>query len=81
MTLVLTAATPAFVVQAADRLLTKQFATIRPHDQVANKTILYRATDAVAVLSYSGLAYRGAKPTDEWLAELLWGGAILRPGP
>lgn len=78
MTLVLTAATRGFVVQTADRLLTKQLSTIRPHDEVANKTILYRANDAVAVLSYSGLAYRNGQPTDEWLAELLWGAPIPR---
>lgn len=78
MTLVLTVATSAFVVQAADRLLTKKYVTIRTHDPIANKTILYRAEDAVAAISYSGLAYREGKPTDEWFAELLWGGPIPR---
>ena len=78
MTLVLTAATPAFVVQAADRLTTKKRVIVSAHDPIANKTILYRANDAVAVLSFSGLAYRGQQPTDEWLAELLWGGPIPR---
>lgn len=78
MTLVLTAATPAFVVQAADRLTTKKRVIVSAHDPIANKTVLYRASDAVAVLSFSGLAYRGQQPTDEWLAELLWGSPIPR---
>src|SRR3546814_5024478 len=39
MTLVLTAMTPRYVVQAADRLLTKGAAV---HDAMANKTIIYR---------------------------------------
>jgi len=81
MTLVLSAATPGFVVQAADRLLTKAINNKpRPFDPVANKTIVYRATDALVSLSYSGVAYVKSQPTDEWLAELLWGAPIAR-GP
>lgn len=78
MTLVLTAATPAFVIQAADRLTTKKRVMVSTHDPIANKTVLYRANDAIAVLSFSGLAYRGQQPTDEWLADLLWGGSFPR---
>jgi len=81
MTLVLSAATPGFVVQAADRLLTKAINNKpRPFDPVANKTVVYRATDALVSLSYSGVAYVKSQPTDEWLAELLWGAPIGR-GP
>jgi hypothetical protein len=77
MTLVLTAMTPRYVVQAADRLLTKGKAV---HDPAANKTIICRLKNSMMVLSYSGIAYIGRQPTDEWLAELLWGEAIGR-GP
>jgi hypothetical protein len=77
MTLVLTVITPRYVVQAADRLLTKGKAV---HDPVANKTIICSLKNAVIVLSYAGIAYLGRQPTDEWLAEILWGGAIGR-GP
>jgi hypothetical protein len=81
MTLVLSAATPGFVVQAADRLLTKAVhGRPQPFDPIANKTVVYRATDAFASLSYSGVAYVKTQPTDEWLAELLWGDPIAR-GP
>lgn len=77
MTLVLTAITPRYVVQAADRLLTKGTSV---HDTVANKTIIYRTRDGIMVLSYSGIAYLGRQPMDEWIAEQLWGDAIGR-GP
>lgn len=77
MTLVLTAVTPRFVVQAADRLLTKAAAV---HDPIANKTIICSLKNAVVVISYSGIAYLGRQPTDEWLAEIIWGSAIGR-GP
>lgn len=81
MTLVLTAATPGFVVQAADRLLTKSVAgRTRIFDAIANKTVIYRARDAIAAVSYSGVAYLGAKPMDEWIAEMLWGAPFHR-GP
>ena len=81
MTLVLSATTPAFVVQAADRLLTKKInEKTRSFDPIANKTVVYRATDALVSISYSGVAYVRGQPTDEWLAELLWGAPIAR-GP
>jgi hypothetical protein len=52
----------------------------RTHDPLANKTVIYRATDAVVTIGFAGLAYVGDQPTDEWLAELLWGEPISR-GP
>lgn len=81
MTLVFSAVTPGFVVQAADRLLTKAVnQEPRPFDPIANKTVVYRATDALVALSYSGVAYVKSQPVDDWLAELLWGVPIAR-GP
>lgn len=81
MTLILTAASPLYVVQCSDRLLTMAAGVdARAVDPVANKTILYRATDAIAVIGYSGLAYVGGMPTDEYLAALLWGATLAR-GP
>src|SRR3546814_17642624 len=77
MTLVLTAMTPRYVVQAADRLLTKGAAV---HDAMANKTIIYRTRDDVMVLSYSGIAYLSRQPMDELIAVQLCGDAICR-GP
>jgi hypothetical protein len=79
MTLVLTVATPAFMVQVSDRLVVQpQAGSIKEFDTLANKTILYRATDAIVAISYSGIAYLDSKPTDEWLVEHLWGGPLPR---
>lgn len=79
MTLVLSAATPGFVVQASDRLLTKTVGDQHaPHDEMANKSILYRARDGIAAISYSGVAYVEKQPTDEWIAERLWGAPFVR---
>src|SRR3546814_13500996 len=75
MTLVLTAITPRYVVQAADRLLTKGTSV---HDTVANKTLIYRTREGAMVMSYSGIAYLGRQPMAEWIAEQLWVDAIGR---
>ena len=75
VTLVSTIVTPDYVVQASDRLLTKNG---KPFDPIANKSVLYRAEDAIATISYSGIAYINQTPTDEWLAQRLWGPPILR---
>ncbi len=80
MTLVLTAASPLYVVQVSDRLLTKAAPGEKyaPFDPVANKTVVYRATDGLVTIGYSGIAYIGETPTDEWLAEVLWGEPLHR---
>src|SRR3546814_14980173 len=75
MTLVLTAMTPRYVVQAADRLLTNGPAV---HDAMANKTTIYRTRDGVRVLSYYGIAYLSRHTMAEWIAEQLWDDAIGR---
>jgi hypothetical protein len=75
VTLVLTMATPAFIIQASDRLVTKNRKTFDP---IANKSIIYRAENAIAAISYSGLAFISKIPTDEWLAQELWGAPIPR---
>lgn len=77
MTLILTAACPLYVVQVSDRLVT---AGSRQHDGMANKTIVYRARDALVSIGYSGVAYVGDVPMDEWIAGVLWGGPPPR-GP
>ncbi|WP_291832694.1 hypothetical protein [Brevundimonas sp.] len=77
MTLVLTAMCPIYVVQVSDRLVTVGPA---PHDVMSNKTIVYRARDALVSIGYSGVAYVGDVPMDDWIAGTLWGGPIPR-GP
>jgi hypothetical protein len=79
MTLVLTAICPGYVVQVADRLLT----TVPQRDtfdQVANKTVVYRAMDGIVTIAYTGAAYIENVPTDEWIAGILWGQSAPR-GP
>ena len=75
MTLILTAIIPGHVVQVSDRLVTTTHKAVV--DQRANKVLLYRADDAIAVLGYTGLAFLGDRPTDEWIAERLWGEPLV----
>lgn len=77
MTLILSIATSGYVVQTSDRLTSKSLrGQISTHDNLANKTIVYRATDAIASISYSGLAYLNGIPTDSYFADLIWGSCI-----
>ncbi len=54
-------------------------------DPLANKNLIYLARDAVVAIGYAGKAYglnssNRNMPTDEWIAEKLWGKPIHR-GP
>jgi hypothetical protein len=83
MSLILTAACPLFTMQVSDRLIstedqrpdrvTKQPVTRRPYDTLSNKAIVFRACNAIVSMGYVGSAYLERMPTDEWLAERLWG--------
>lgn len=57
-----------FVQQGSDRLVT---AGRRVHDPAANKTVLFVASDGVAAVSYTGAAYVGDVPTDQFVAETI----------
>jgi hypothetical protein len=72
MTLILARASAEFVLQVTDRLTTIQ-ATKQPFDKIANKNILYFASNAVIALAYTGDAYLEDIPTDHWIAEKLAG--------
>jgi hypothetical protein len=48
-------------------------------DELANKCLIYGATDAIAFISYSGIAFVQHRPTDVWLAETL--DADIATGP
>jgi hypothetical protein len=79
MTLILTVTCPAYIVQVSDRLLTMRHRDgRREFDPVANKTVVFRASDALVTLGYSGDAYLNGTPTDEWLAERLHGKPLPR---
>lgn len=77
MTLIVTAIFPRFIVQACDRLVTLK-PDFREGDSWSNKTIVFRGTDGVLVMSYTGNAFVQNIPTDEWIAGVLWGAAPER---
>ncbi|WP_141715324.1 hypothetical protein [Burkholderia ubonensis] len=60
-------------MQAGDRLLTREVAPERyaEYDANSNKSLVYEASDGLIFISYSGKAFIGEQPTDEWLAHAL----------
>jgi hypothetical protein len=74
VTLILTQASPRYVLQVSDRLLTRRS---REFDPVSNKSILYLANDALVSIAYSGRAYLDETSTDQWIVELLTGERLL----
>jgi hypothetical protein len=76
MSLVLTGACTLFTMQVSDRLVTEirpADRATRPFDALSNKSIIFRALNAIVSMGYVGSAYVDRKPTDEWIAEQLWG--------
>jgi hypothetical protein len=74
MTLVLTSASIPEVLQLSDRRVSRLSAGIFSlHSSVENKTVIFRVRDAVGSLGYTGDAYVGSEPTDQWLAGLIVG--------
>ena len=77
MTLIVAMANPSYILQVGDRLTSQRllFATgavrYRPWEVLANKALVYAASDALVTISYTGVAYMGDKNTDTWLAEQL----------
>jgi hypothetical protein len=71
MMLVLSVATPAYALHVSDRLVSKAG---RPHDPLANKSVILRARDGLLAVGYTGAAFVGNVPTDTWIAEILCGG-------
>lgn len=75
MTLVLTLVTTRYVMQVADRLVTVGG---NKFDPASNKSLIYVARNAIVTIGYSGLAYLDGIPTDEWIAQTLWGKELPR---
>jgi len=78
MTLHLTRGSRRYVLQVSDRLVSGGV-----QDPLANKNLIYWARRAVVSIGYTGLAYGLSSsdrnmPTDEWIAEILWGKPIPR---
>lgn len=81
MTQILTAASPDWVVQISDRLVVaKRGADTAEHDPVSNKVVVYRATDALVTIGYTGIAYIGRTTTDQWIAEVFCQEKLAAPG-
>ncbi|UVK39914.1 hypothetical protein LHFGNBLO_001329 [Mesorhizobium sp. AR10] len=70
MTLILTVLSPSLVVQVSDRMVTSSGRTFHA---AANKAVVFPARDGFLSFGYTGNALFGGKPTDEWIAEQLWG--------
>lgn len=70
MTLIFTLATPRYILQVSDRLVTRDE---RRFDPASNKTLIYHAKNGVVSIGYSGLAYLEDVPTDQWIAQKLRG--------
>jgi len=85
MTVILTVqASPIFILQLSDRLVSVSQGSggpAKPFDALSNKTAVYRANDAIVSIGYTGVAYLGDLPTDEWIAQVLWGEPLPEPGP
>lgn len=68
MTLVISVSTPAYALHVSDRLVSKGG---RPHDPLANKTVVVRASDGLLVIGYTGLAFCDGRTTDSWIANVI----------
>jgi hypothetical protein len=74
LTIILTLACPAYVIQVSDRLVSKRLrGALTPYDARANKSLLYQARNALVAIGYASTAYISGVPTDQWIARLLWG--------
>lgn len=43
----------------------------QPFDKYSNKNTLYACKDAVVALGYTGMAFLGNVPTDQWLVQVI----------
>lgn len=67
MTLILMRASEDYVTQAVDRLVTYQNGG--EFDPRSNKAVVYACSDAIVSITYTGIAFLGNIPTDQWLVE------------
>ena len=74
MTLILSAATPAYALHVGDRLVSRGGT---PHDPLANKSVVFRADDGLLAFGYTGPAFLRGMPTDTWIADALSGGCCV----
>ena len=70
MTLILSRASIDYVLQVTDRLVTQGD---NPFDPLANKNIVYCSKNSLVAIGYTGFAFIGDAPTDQWIAQQLIG--------
>jgi hypothetical protein len=78
MTLILIRASEQFVSQAVDRLITTDVGD--EFDARSNKNIVYACKDGIVSIVYTGIAFLGSIPTDQWLVEQITGLKFDRDG-
>jgi hypothetical protein len=82
VTLILTYAGIAGVVQVTDRLVSQVGpGSTHPYDPRSNKNLLYLARNGIATIAYTGLSYIGTTTTDQWIAECLVGKKFAETPP
>lgn len=79
MTLVIATASRYFAVMVSDRMITvsRRGHPTRIFDPSSNKSVIFISSDCVLVFGYTGVAYLDRIPTDQWLAQELWGAPIV----
>lgn len=75
MTLILSHVSTRFTMQVSDRLVMRPQADKDPvpFDNLANKSVIYCARDAIVSMAYTGPAHVGSLPTDSWIVQKLTG--------
>lgn len=77
MTLILTKVDRGSVIQVTDRLTSQHIGEqVVPFDRQSNKNVILLTRNGILTLAYTGLAFIGQKPTDQWIAEELNGEAV-----
>ena len=79
VTLVIATASRYFAVMVSDRMVTvsQDRRPIRIFDPSSNKSIVFISSDCVLLFGYTGFAYLDQIPTDQWIAQELWGAPIV----
>ena len=70
MTLIVTRTSGLYALMATDRKVTKDGVLFDPD---ANKNIIFGDKNAVVAIGYTGMAYIGSIPTDQWIVQTLTG--------
>ena len=78
MTLIITAVRGLDVFQVSDRRVTQQTGTATSTwDPAANKAVVVRGTDFAVSMCYTGLAYIGDMPTDQFITQQVIGQRLI----